>query len=113
MRKVVMTIAMTLLAGIISGWAQSSTNTQSNSGREGSSSVNNASKANNSQTLGKGVPYTKDAEQQGRSGARKTGQASGNSATGSGSSASGKEGTSSGKGGNKSGNRSSAKTVNQ
>ncbi len=108
-----MTIAMTLLVGITSGWAQSSANTQSNGGRQGSSAVNNVSKANNSQTQEKGVPYTKEAEQQGHSGARKTGQTSGNSATGSGSSASGKMGTSSGKGDHKKGNRSSAKMGNQ
>ena len=51
MKKLVMTIAMTLLAGIISGWAQSNTNTQSNSGREDFSAVTTTSKANSSQTL--------------------------------------------------------------
>ena len=62
-----MTIAVTILAGSISGWAQSNGNTQSNAGRQGSSAVNNrASKATNSQLKGKGVPYGKEKEQFGK-----------------------------------------------
>lgn len=47
---------------------QARKNTESNSGKESSSSQNYARKATNSQTMGKGVPYNKDAEQQGRTG---------------------------------------------
>lgn len=55
---------MLLLGAVVSVQAQSGGT--SNSGQQGSSPQNNARKANTSQTLGKGVPFSKDAEQQGR-----------------------------------------------
>lgn len=58
-----MTLAITLLVGATSAWAQSAGSQNSNAGRQGSSTMNNARKANTSQTMGKGVPYNKDKEQ--------------------------------------------------
>ena len=66
MKKITMTAAMTLLVGVISGWAQSSATTQNKADKEGSSAVNKASKANNSQLKGTGVPYKKEKEQFGK-----------------------------------------------
>ena len=60
MKKVVILIAISLLAGIVRVQAQSSGNTQS---KAGSSAVH---KANNSQLQGKGVPYNKEKEQFGK-----------------------------------------------
>lgn len=65
MKTIALTVAITFLAGI-SGWAQSGTGTQSNLGKQGSSAVNKASKANNSQMMGKGVPDNKEKEQFGK-----------------------------------------------
>ena len=61
MKKVVMTIAMTLLVGGVTSWAQSSG--QSQTGSRASSAV---SKDTNSQFMGKGVPYNKEKEQFGK-----------------------------------------------
>lgn len=55
MKKIVLTIVMTLLAGGVSTWAQSGGNTQSP-----------IRKDTNSQFRGKGVPYSKEKEQFGK-----------------------------------------------
>jgi hypothetical protein len=68
MKKVIMSSAMLLLVAALSVQAQQAGGrTSGNSGQQGSSPQNNARKANTSQTAGKGVPYTKEAEQKGRS----------------------------------------------
>lgn len=63
MKTILITIAITLLIGMTRVNGQSAGANRSNAGRQGSSSQNNARKANTSQTMGNGVPYSKDAEQ--------------------------------------------------
>ncbi|WP_460964275.1 hypothetical protein [Spirosoma litoris] len=67
MKKLLIITGLSLLASVSSVWAQSSTNSSSNTDTKNSSSVNKASRANNSQLKGKGVPYTKDKQQSGKS----------------------------------------------
>ncbi len=57
---------MLLFGAVVSVQAQTAGNINGNSGHQGSSPQNNARKANTSQLAGKGVPFSKDAEQQGR-----------------------------------------------
>ena len=67
MKKLLIITVLSLMASVSGVWAQASANTQSNAGREGSSSVNKASKANNSQLKGLGVPFNKEKQQFGKS----------------------------------------------
>ena len=68
MKTLLLIGSMILLAGITGVQAQSGGggNLSGNTGQQGSSPQNNGMKANTSQTMGKGVPFNKDAEQQGR-----------------------------------------------
>ncbi|GAB4005171.1 hypothetical protein GCM10028808_04410 [Spirosoma migulaei] len=66
MKKFTMTVAMTLLVGSLSGWAQSGTSAQSKADKQAPSSTSQTSKANNSQLKGTGVPYNKDKQQFGK-----------------------------------------------
>ncbi|ADB41188.1 hypothetical protein [Spirosoma linguale] len=67
MKTIILSFALTLLIGVASVSAQTAGGkyggNRSNAGRQGNSSLNNARKANTSQTMGNGVPYNKDAEQ--------------------------------------------------
>lgn len=64
MKKIGIILTLLLLAGVVSVQAQSG---GASKGQQGTLSTTNDQKANASQMQGKGVPYTKDKEQQGRS----------------------------------------------
>lgn len=74
MKKTIMVTAGLVLGVWMHGQAQTKTGgaLEGNTGQQGSSPQNNARKANSSQNLGKGVPYNKEAEQQGKAGATKS-----------------------------------------
>lgn len=125
MKKVGIALAMALLLGPLSVWAQTGgstggSNKGSTTGTQSSSPQNNTRQANTSQTLGRGVPYNKDAEQKASS--KKTNSASSSASTTSGSSSSAKgksmtgsknAGQGSTKQGSKTGGTSSGNSGNQ
>ena len=92
-----------MLAGYASVWAQSG---GASKGQAGAGPTNYARKANTSQTQGKGIPYPKDKEQQGRAEAKGGTPATTGSSASSGSTNIGQGNMKSGK---KSGTKSSGK----
>jgi hypothetical protein len=93
MKKIATLIIPLLLAGTISVWAQSGGVSK---GQKGAGPVDYSRKAKTSQTEGKGVPYSKDKEQQ-RSEAKGGVPAASSPSAGNGLSTSGQSSTKSGK----------------
>ncbi|WP_420151558.1 hypothetical protein [Spirosoma sp.] len=64
MKKLRMLFTVILLTGCVSVWAQSTTGAAKGQRGASPTPANNGSKATNSQLEGKGVPYSKEKEQQ-------------------------------------------------
>ncbi len=76
MKNTGLILGILLLAAVTGVQAQSGGGALTgNTGQQGSSPQNNGRKANTSQTMGKGVPYSKDAEQKSRIKAKQAGDA--------------------------------------
>ncbi|MBN8822234.1 MULTISPECIES: hypothetical protein [unclassified Spirosoma] len=71
MKKILISSTLLLCVGLMSARAQSA-NTETNAGKQGSTTTSNAKNANNGQLTGKGVPYNKEAQQTGKSATQKS-----------------------------------------